>query len=396
MESNIKYIDEENIENKRILLRVDYNVSLNPDHTIANDQRIKQSIPTIKYLLPKNKIILISHLGRPEGRDENLSLKLIMPDLQKYLPNTKITFVSDFEKEVKETFQNQQNGEIILLENLRFYPGEKNNDEQFSKSLAALADIYVNDAFAVSHRNNASVVGIPKFLPSYGGLLLKKEIKTISSAIQNPKKPFVAIIGGAKVKDKIGLIKRLIEIADYVLIGGGLANPFLASQGIKLGKTNFETDLIQTAQDLLKYAKEKNSEILLPSDLLGADPQDLDKNQVFRLKDFPENYAVYDLGPETEAAWGEIIETAKTIIWNGPVGMIENPNFRRGTDFIYYAITNNENCTSIVGGGDTISAISKDEYLNKITHISTGGGAMLEFIEKGTLPGIEALKNNSL
>lgn len=389
---NIKYIDEEKIEDKKILLRVDYNVSLNVNGAIANDQRIKQSIPTIKYLLPKNKIILISHLGRPIGKDKNLSLKIVISDLKRYLPNTKITFVSDFETEQKKTFASQKNGEIILLENLRFYNGEKNNTLNFVKELSSLADVYVNDAFAVSHRSNASVVGIPKFIPSYGGLLLKQEIEAISMAISNPQKPFVAILGGAKVKDKINLLKRLIEIADYILVAGGLANTFLASQGFNLGKSKIETEVLNEAKNILHYAKEKKTKLLLPIDLLGANENFLNKNQIFKIKEFPENFSAYDIGTETQVLWGKIIALANTIIWNGPVGLYENTNFRRGTDFVYYSIAQNDHCVSIVGGGDTISAISKDEYLDKITYISTGGGAMLEFIEKGTLPGIEALR----
>lgn len=395
MKNKIKYIDEVEIKNKRVLLRADFDVSLNSNYTISNDLRIKNNLPTIKYLLKnQNKIICVAKLGRPKGRDPKFSLQVIADRLKTYLIGYEIKLVSDFRTETPEIFKDQTAKQILILENIRFYQEEQKGDINFAKNLASLAEVYVEDAFSMCHRLDASVVDVPKFLPSYGGLLLKKEIETISSAINNPRKPFVAIVGGAKVKDKIGLIRKLIEITDYVLIGGGLANPFLSSMGFNLGKTNFEKDLVSNALDLIKFAKEKNTQLLFPSDIIGADPLNLDKNEAFEVKKLPSNMTIFDLGPQTQALWGEIITNAKTVIWNGPVGVIEESNFRRGTDFIFYAIADNKNCTSIIGGGDTISAISKDEFLNSITHISTGGGAMLEFIEKGTLPGIEVLKNN--
>lgn len=394
MEKKITYIDEVKIEHKRILLRADFDVSLNENFSIADDVRLKDQLPTITYLFEHhNKIICVAKLGRPQGRDMHLSLSGVVKRLQEYLPQAKVRLIDDFLTEPKKTFEEQTEQEIFVLENIRFYPGEKANDPAFAKKLADLADVYVNNGFAISHRKEASVVGVPALLPSFGGLLLKKEIEIISRAIREPQKPFVVILGGAKITDKIGLVHRLIEIADYVLIGGGLANTFLCSKGLDLGKSFCEPSLVEKARELLFFAAEKHTAVLLPTDVVVGDPSDPDKHsEVYAIQEVPPHSAVYDIGPETTAKFGNAISKAHTIIWNGPVGLFENPHFRRGTDFIYYSIAHNDHATSIVGGGDTIAAISDKEYLNKITHISTGGGAMLEFIEKGTLPGIEVLK----
>ena len=390
----IKFIDEVEIKNKKVLLRVDFNVSLNPDFTIADDFRIRQSISTINHLLNNyNKLIIVTHLGRPKTYDVNLSLEPVVKDLQKYLPDYKVTLVNNFlANDSLLLFENQTTKEILVLENIRFYPQEEQNDVDFSKKLAKLADVFVNDAFAVANRNHASVVGITKHLPSYGGLLLKKEITIISSAVENPKKPFLAIVGGAKIKSKIGLINRLTEIADDLIVGGGLANTFLKAQGFEVGKSLHDSKNLNAVRRLFFLASEKNTTIQLPVDVVAGNPTDRHKIQIVSVDAIPKNLSILDVGPQSLAKFGAIINKAKTIIWNGPVGYIENPAFRRGTDFIYYAIAQNTTATSIVGGGDTLAAISKKEYLDKITHISTGGGAMLEFIEKGTLPGIEALK----
>lgn len=392
--NKITYIDEINLTDKRILLRVDYNVSMSDDHlSISDDARIAQSLPTIKQLTANNKLIIVSHLDRPKGRDPKLSLKVVVTRLQEYLPNTKITLINDFLTDDMDVFKQQKNGEILVLENIRFYKEEDQDDPTFAKKLADLADVYVNDAFAVSHRAAASVVGVPEYIPAYGGLLLKQEVEIIGKAIEKPRKPLVTIIGGAKVSDKITLISKLVEIADYVLLGGGLANPFLAAQGYSIGKSICEYEMIQKARQLLFLAAQKNTAIILPTDVLIGDPKDKEKGgSVVRVDGVPDNFAILDIGPETKARFGSVIAKAKTIIWNGPVGLFENPFYRQGTDFIYYAIAHNPEAVSIVGGGDTLAAISKKEYLDKITHISTGGGAMLELIEKGTLPGIEALK----
>lgn len=394
MKDAITYIDEVSIKNKRILLRADFDVSLNPNHTIANDARIRSNIPTITYLLKQNnRLICIAKLGRPQGRDKNFSLKIVVHRLQQYLPHNTITLVDDFRKN-PEVFLKQKNNQILVLENIRFYPEEKTNDPQFAKQLASLGDIYVNDAFAMSHRSEASVVGVPDYIPSYGGLLLKKEVETIGKAIKNPKKPFVAIMGGAKISSKIPLIGKLTEIADHVLIGGGLANTFLCAEGYQIGKSFCEYEKVSKAKQLMEHAKKHNTAIILPVDVVtGKSTDTMSKGIVRKVNEIPKGAEILDIGPETQAKFGALISRAKTIIWNGPVGYFENPVYRQGTDFVYYAITENHEATSIAGGGDTLSAISKEEYLDKVTHISTGGGAMLEYIEKGTLPGLEALKH---
>lgn len=391
----MKFVDEVTIANKTILLRVDFNVTLNPNHSIADDVRIKQSLPTIEYLLKhKNKLILIAHLGEPEQRNPNDSLAPVEKRLQEYLPKNKIILVQDFIAK-PDQIEKQTSDEIILLENIRFYTGEQANDPAFAKQLAKLGDIYVNDAFGVSHRKSASVVGLPELLPSYGGLLLKKEITVLGNMLKHPQKPFIAIIGGKKIATKIKFISKLTAIADYVLVGGGLANTFLAAHGNAIGKSLISLDDITLAKQLLTHAKHEHTQLLLPVDVVVGNSLKSKASEVRKVNAISNDEEALDIGPETQAAFGKVIEEAHTIVWNGPVGYMENQEFSRGTDFLYYAITNNDQATSIVGGGDTLAAISKKEYLDKITHISTGGGAMLEFIEKGTLPGIEALKRSN-
>lgn len=388
----MKFIDEVALKHKTILLRVDFNVSLNPNHSIADDARIKQSLPTIEYLLKQhNKLILLAHLGEPEKRNAADSLIRVARRLHEYIPQHKILLVDDFTKDASR-LQFQKEDDIIMLENIRFYPGEQANDPEFAKQLAGLGDVYVNDAFSVSHRKAASIVGLPELLPSYGGLLLKKEVTILDKIMKHPQKPFVAIIGGKKITTKIKFINKLTSIADYLLLGGGLANTFLVAQGHKLGDSLVSKEDIAVAEHILNLAKKSNTHFILPKDVVVGRDLDSKMSEVRKVDGISGHEEILDIGPETQADFGAVIERAKTIVWNGPVGYMENPVFKRGTDFLYYAITKNEQATSVIGGGDTLAAIAKKEYLDKITHISTGGGAMLEFIENGTLPGIEALK----
>ena len=385
--SKLTYIDEIEIKNKTVLLRVDFNVSLNSDYTISNSARIEQSLPTIKYLLKnKNRLVILSHLGRPKGIDNKYSLKVVADKLKEYLPKTNIFLAKDIESAKKS------GKEIVVLENIRFFPKEKDYSTIFAREIASLANIYVNDAFGVCHRSDTSVIGPPKFLPAFGGLLLKKELSMISLITNKPKKPIVAIIGGAKVSTKVGLINKLIKIVDYLIIGGGLANTFVSAQGNKIGNSFCEYEAVQQARKILSLAKKGRALIVLPVDAIVAKTKNDKEHEVKKIDNISPEESIFDIGPETKAQIGGIIAKAKTIIWNGPVGLFENPAFKEGTDFIYYSIAQNTEAVSIVGGGDTLAAISKKEYLDKITHISTGGGAMLELIEKGTLPGIEALK----
>ncbi len=390
----MKFIDEVTIKNKTVLLRVDFNVSLFENLSISDDLRIRQSIPTIKYLLKDhNKIILIAHLNDPEKRDKKESLIRVKNRLHEYLPDKKIHFVEDFTKNPEGI--KDMDSDIVMLENIRFYEGEKKNDPEFAKSLAGLAEIYVNDAFGVSHRDHASIVGIPKYLPSFGGLLLKKETTILKRVMENPQKPFVAIIGGKKIRTKIKFITRLVKVADYLLLGGGLANTFLAAEGYKMGDSLVSSEDIKIAKDILSHARYHKTRFELPEDAVVADDKNDKETEVRKVEDLEPEDEILDIGPETQAEFGSIIAKAKTIIWNGPVGYMENPVFKRGTDFLYYAITHNTDAVSVVGGGDTLAAIAKKEYLDKITHISTGGGAMLFYIENGTLPGLQALEKSN-
>ena len=392
----IKYVDEVDIRDKKVLLRVDYNVTLLPDLAIANSERIRRSLSTINLLLQKkNKLILLSHLGRPKEREEKYSLRPVAQKLQSLLPSYKVVLINDFESaEGKKRIENQKNSEVLLLENMRFYSGEKNNEETFAKQLASHGDVYVNDAFGVSHRKNASITILPQLIPSYGGLLLKKEVSMISKCIENPKKPFVAVIGGAKISTKIPLLSKLLGLADALLLGGGIANTLLKEQGYEIGKSLLEEARLSDAKKLIELSKQKNALLLLPVDVIVAKNISDRHGFVKKISEIAPDDMILDIGPATMMLFGKNIIQAKTIVWNGPLGYFENPEFRRGTDFVYYSIAQNQNAVSIVGGGETLAAISKKEYLDKITHVSTGGGAMLQFIEKDTLPGLEVLSSD--
>lgn len=388
----VQYIDEVKIINKKVFLRVDFNVSLNKDHSVSNDERIRQALPTLRMLLDgNNTLIIATHLGQPKGYDPLLTTQNVASRLEELIGEHVefVPFDKTFDTSVYPHIAKSRS--IFLIDNIRFHTGEKDNDPKFAKSLASLADIYVNDAFGVSHRPDASVVGLPAIMPHYGGLLLKKEVSMIGKIINDPHKPVVAILGGAKISSKINLISKLMDLADFLLIGGGLANTFMCASNHNIGKSVCDYEEMQTARRLLFEAKNKKTRIVLPTDAIVGSTLESTDSKVKKTKDIADAELILDIGPETQAEFGNIIASAKTIVWNGPVGYTENPEYKRGTDFVYYAITQNQEALSVVGGGDTISAISKEEYLNKITHISTGGGAMLEFIEKGTLPGIEAL-----
>jgi len=388
----MRFIDNGDLKNKRILVRVDFNVSLNPDGTISNDERIKQTLPTLTYLLKNNNtLILMSHLGNPKGVDEKFSLMPIAARLQEYLPNYKIVLrnleVILSEANSSELYHStQDNNTIVLLDNLRFNPGEKANDTEFAKQLASLAKVYVNDAFSASHRPHASIVGIPLYLPSFAGFLFKKEVEMLKKAIENPLKPVVAILGGAKISTKLKLIGKFIGIADTVILGGGLAHNFFLAKGLNIGKSISEPSEIEHTKELLKLAKDKNVNLVLPTDVV------IQEGELKKINDISDTDQIFDIGVESQAHYSKLILDAKTIIWNGPIGYFEDPRYRHGTGSVFDAIVKNESATSILGGGDTLAAIAGRPGREKITHVSTAGGAMLEFIENGTLPGIEALR----
>lgn len=388
---DIKSIANTEIKDATILVRVDYNVALDKDGNIADDLRIRQTLPTLeKLLMLNNKLILCAHLGEPEKRDESLSLASVALYLQQLMKHP-ITLVDDFINEEGVKRITQQDKEIILLENLRFWPGEVSNDPDFAKSLAGLAEVFVQDAFGVCHRPHASVIGVPKLLPSYAGLLLIKEIAAIGEAMDNSGAPFVAILGGAKISTKIKLLYKLIDKADVLLLGGGMANTFLAAKDLPVGKSLYEKDELTEAQKIIGHARDKKMIIILPHDVIVQDSESR-----IVTKDSTEikpDESIMDIGPLSREVFNKQIMSAKTIIWNGPMGKCEEKIFQSGTNSIYQAIIGNHGALSIVGGGDTIAAISGKTGIDQISHISTGGGAMIEFIEKGTLPGIDALKD---
>lgn len=384
----ITFLDQADIRSKRVLLRVDYNVGFNPDGTVRDQTRILESLPTLSLLLSnKNKVIIVSHLGRPKGKDETLSLRPVVNVLQSHFKNYNVIFVPDFLND-SLAISKQQQSEIIFLENIRFYTGEQKNDLTFSKSLADLSDVYVNDAFSVDHRPDASIVGVAKLLPSYGGLLLKEEIDALQKILHEPKMPFVAILGGAKISSKLKLINKLVPHVSLLLVAGGLGNTLLLAKDIRIGKSIAEPDMLTNAKEILSVAKDK---LLLPIDaVVGRSLQDTHPTSKL-IEDIADEEMILDIGPRTKALFAKEIEKANTLIWNGPMGYFENQLYKKGSDAVCTAITNNDHVTAIVGGGETLAAIAQNPHLDKIYHISTGGGAMLEYLENSTLPGIEVL-----
>ena len=385
----MKFIRDINVINKRVLVRVDFNVDLGEKGEIINDFRIRAILPTIKYLVEKRaKIILMSHLGNPGGtEDKSLSLAPVRDCLQNLLKQPVILANSCIGGEVEEIAQKLEPGEILLLENLRFYKEEKDNDENFAKELAKLGDIYVNDAFAVSHRKHASLVAITKFLPSYAGLLLEKEINVLGKTMNAPEHPLVAIIGGAKIKTKLKLVKSFLNVADDIILGGALANTVLHAKGIAIGKSIIDEEMVEEVKNL----EITNTKIHIPVDAIVS----IDKNGEAPAREAPvgktaENEFILDIGPETENLFTEVIKNAKTIIWNGPMGLFEKDKFVHGTESITRAVSDCR-CYSIVGGGETVCYINKLGLAEKFSHISTGGGAMLKFLAGEKLPGLEAL-----
>lgn len=391
----ISDISDDALSGKRVLVRVDFNVPLDKERRITDDARIKASLPTINYLIDKKaKVILMSHLGRPEGEyNPMFSLDVVAERLAELL-DKKVIFLSDcIGSEVRKKVSNLSDGDVVLLENLRFHKEEKKNDESFARELASLGDVYVNDAFAASHRKHASVVGVAKFLPSYAGFLVSKEVEVLSSLLENPKTPFMAILGGAKVSDKIGVIKNLMNKVATVLIGGGMSYTFLKSQGYEIGDSLLEEEKIKVAQEILKDAENRGVRILLPIDIVVADKFSEDANtEIVDAKKIPGGWMGMDIGPKTIDFFKKELEKAKTVFWNGPLGVFEMKKFANGTNSIAEFL-GELNAVTVIGGGDSASAVRKAGVADKMTHISTGGGASLEFLEKGSLPGIEVLED---
>ena len=392
---NKKSIKDIAVNNKRVIVRVDFNVPLDKSQNITDDSRIKGALPTIQYLIDNNaKVILMSHLGRPDGKvKEELRLTPVAKRLGKLL-GRKVTKLDDcIGEDVEKAVAAMKPKDVILLENLRFHAEEEENDPAFAKKLASLADVFVNDAFGTCHRAHASTEGITKYLPSVSGFLVDKEIEYFEKATRNPAKPYVAILGGAKVSDKIGVIANLMDKVDAILIGGAMAYTFLKSEGINIGKSKLEADKVDLAKDILTNAEAKHVRILLPVDHVVADKVDANaKVEIVNSKEIPEDKIGLDIGPKTVAEFEKVLKTAKTVVWNGPVGFFEIKPFSKGTEELAKFLTRTK-ATTIIGGGDTAAAIYELGLENKMSHISTGGGASLEYLEGKTLPGIAALND---
>ena len=391
-----KTIEDINVTGKKVLVRVDFNVPLTEDGQVSDDKRIVAALPTIRYLLDHNaKVILCSHLGRPKGKpDPKFSLAPVGARLSELLPDTKIWFAEDtIGESAKTAIDDMKDGEIVLLENVRFYKEETDNDPAFAKALASLADIYVSDAFGTVHRAHASTAGVAAYLPAVAGYLIGKELGVMGKALENPERPFVAILGGAKVADKIGVITNLLNKCDSLIIGGGMAYTFLKAQGYEIGDSLLDAESIDLAKSLMQQAKDKGVNLLLPVDNVVADRFDADADhKVVKSTDIPAGWQGMDIGPETVKLFAKTIEAAMPVVWNGPMGVFEFPAFAEGTKQVAAACAECEG-TTIIGGGDSASAVKKLGFASKMTHISTGGGASLEFLEGKVLPGVAVLND---
>jgi phosphoglycerate kinase len=395
---NKKTIRDIDVAGKRVLVRVDFNVPLDAERHITDDTRIKAALPTINYLLDAGAgVILMSHLGRPDGKVvEKLSLAPIAQRLGELLGKPVQTASDSIGPEVAAQAAALQPGQVLLLENLRFHKEEEKNNPEFAAQLASLGDLYVNDAFGTAHRAHASTEGITHTLPGVAGFLLEKEINFLGSALENPKRPLAAIIGGAKVSDKIKVLERLISLSDSILIGGGMANTFLKAEGYEIGDSLFEEGKLDVARDLIEKAKQKGRQFLLPSDVVIADRFAADaEHKVVASNAVPKGWRILDIGPAAIESFRQALANAQTIVWNGTLGVAEFPAFAKGTDAIIEILAERTKAgaLTIIGGGDSAAAVEQADAADKMTHVSTGGGASLEFLEGRTLPGVAALQD---
>lgn len=390
---NKKTVRDIDVEGKKVLVRCDFNVPQKEDGTITDNRRIVSALDTIKYLIEHNaKVILCSHLGRPKGEfKKEFSLAPVAEELSKLL-GKEVKLAKDvIGPSAKELTDNMKEGDVVLLENVRFHREETDNDPEFAKKLASFADIYVNDAFGTAHRAHASTAGVAAYLPAVSGFLIEKEINFMGDALENPKRPFMAILGGKKVSDKIGVIEALLEKVDTLLIGGAMAYTFFKSMGYSVGDSICELDKLDLAQDIMKKAKEKGVKLMLPVDTkVGKEFNPDTESKVVKYTEIPDGWEGFDIGPKTIKMYVEELKSAKTVVWNGPLGLSEFEQFAAGTDTIAEALANSDAIT-IIGGGDSAAAIERMGLSDKFSHISTGGGASLEFLEGKKLPGIECL-----
>ena len=393
-----KTVRDIDVAGKRVMVRVDFNVPLDKNGQVADDTRIVEALPTINYLIEqKAKVILISHLGRPKGKfDEKYIMDPIAKKLSELLGRDVVKVDECVGDLPRAAIDLMQGGDVIMLENVRFHPEEEKNDEKFSRQLAELADIYVNDAFVTAHRAHASTEGITEFLPSVAGFLMENELNVLGRLLAHPEHPFAAILGGAKVSDKMAVISNLLDKVDTMIIGGGMSNTFLQAQGYNVGKSLLEMDKVDLAKSLLVEAKNKGVKLLLPVDVVVAPGAAPDAQQkTVPVSQIPAEWMALDIGPDTVALFTDALKTANTIVWNGPMGVFEMAPFAKGTEAIMHALAGSK-ATTIVGGGDSASAVKKAGVADKITHISTGGGASMEFLEGKVLPGVAALMDKNL
>lgn len=392
---NKKTLEDFDVNGKKVLVRVDFNVPMDEQGHITDDTRIKAALPTIKYLSGHGaRVILASHLGRPKGK---VNMKYSLAPVAKRLSELSGKDVAMAQDCIGEPAEKavaaMKPGDIVLLENVRFYAEEEKNDREFARKLAGLADLYINDAFGTAHRAHASTAGVAEFLPAGAGYLMKKEIEVMGKALENPERPFVAILGGAKVGDKIGVIQNLLSKVDSLLIGGGMAYTFLKSMGYEIGKSLLEQDKIGLAADLLKQAQEKGVSLLLPDDVVVA--TELKEGAPFRtvpVNEIPQDLMGVDIGEKTREKFAKVIKGAKTVVWNGPMGVFEIREFAEGTLAVARAMAQS-GAVTIIGGGDSAAAVEQLGFADAMTHISTGGGASLEFLEGKELPGVAALSD---
>ena len=390
---NKKTVKDIDLKEKKVFVRCDFNVPMDENQNITDNTRIKAALPTIKYLLEQNcKIILASHLGRPKGEVKpEFSLKPVAKELSKLLGKDVIMANDVIGEDATSKAENLKEGEIMLLENVRFHREETDNDPEFAKKLASMAEIFVNDAFGTAHRAHSSTTGIASYLPAVSGFLIEKELKFLGDALNNPVRPFVAILGGAKVSDKIGVIDSLLEKVDTLIIGGGMAYTFFKAQGYEVGKSLCELDKLDLAKELMEKAKEKGVKFMLPVDTrVGKEFKEDTESKTVKCTEIPADWEGFDIGEETIKLFSEELRKAKTVVWNGPLGLFEFPQFAVGTNVIAKVLSEID-ATTIIGGGDSAAAVEKAGLADKMTHISTGGGASLEFLEGKKLPGIEAL-----